>query len=444
MKNWPADFLSRAKEKFKDDFEAFLESLETVAPVSVRMNPAKPTARFSGLEEIKWSSNGFYLAQRPSFTLDPLFHAGCYYVQEASSQFLEFLFVHAIAKNESPTILDLCGAPGGKSTHLLSLLNNRGVLVSNEVIPSRNKILQENVAKWGLSNVVITQNESKVFGRLKNVFDVIVVDAPCSGEGLFRRDPEAANEWSVDAVNNCSRRQTSILSDVVECLKPGGYLIYSTCTFESAENEEQVKALAADGEFEIINLSISFEGIETNGYGYSFYPHKVKGEGFFISLLRKRSEEVFHSVKPTRPKRASGKLPVINLTEFVDDVETIEVFSMEDKVWLYMEQVSWFIRNYGSALYVRNAGVFAGTNNRGELLPSHELALSCSLSKNIPSVDLSLEESISYLRSETNFKVQAKAGWNVVRYESYPLGWIKVLPNRFNNYYPKELRIRMK
>ena len=178
---WPAEFLTRMQSYFGNDYDTFLEGLSKPAPVSIRMNERKAIRQFENCKSIPWSRSGFYLEERPSFTLDPLFHAGCYYVQEAGSQFLEQLFLHAIKEKEEPIVLDLCAAPGGKSTHLLSLMNGSGLLVSNEVISSRNKVLQQNIAKWGFANSIVTQNDSSDFGKAGELFDVIVVDAPCSG-----------------------------------------------------------------------------------------------------------------------------------------------------------------------------------------------------------------------------------------------------------------------
>ena len=443
MINWPGDFFNNVQDIFKDESKLLLESLELPAPVSIRMNPWKSTDQFNSEEKIEWSTMGHYLKQRPSFTLDPLFHAGCYYVQEASSQFLEVLFNEAIQTTDQPVVLDLCAAPGGKSTHLLSLLNGKGVLISNEIIPGRNKTLQENCIKWGSVNSIVTQNESSVFGKLKNVFDVVVVDAPCSGEGLFRRDPDAANEWSLDAVRHCAVRQTKILEDIIPSIKPGGYLIYSTCTFESAENENQILKLIEESDFEKINIDVVPDGVVKSELGYSFYPHKIKGEGFFITLLRKKSQEVFHSSKPYKLKKRSKVDPIKNLNTFVD-YDKYEIFSMEDKLWLYPDSVNAFLKNYGTSLYVRNAGVFVGVNNRSELIPSHDLALSLALNKQIQSVEVDLNSALSFLRGEINFKAEGLSGWTIVSYQDHPLGWVKALPNRMNNYYPKEWRIRIR
>src|SRR6185295_2766131 len=218
---------------------------------SIRVNPLKMPVASSEWSvgdthdsplttHVPWSQYGYYLSQRPSFTFDPLFHAGCYYVQEASSMFLEQALKQTVDLSRSLKVLDLAAAPGGKSTHIQSLISKDSLLVSNEVIRSRSNILKDNIIKWGGDNVVVTNNDPKQFGKLENYFDGIVVDAPCSGSGLFRRDEQAIGEWSENNVQLCSQRQQRILADVWPALKKEGVLIYSTCSYSKEEDEEIV------------------------------------------------------------------------------------------------------------------------------------------------------------------------------------------------------------
>jgi len=287
----PRPFLERMKQILKDETDDFVSSLGQEPPVSIRLNPFKFRNK-PGLEEIPWCKTGYYLPVRPSFTLDPLFHAGAYYVQEPGSMFLEQVF-RQVAEPDAPLlVLDLCGAPGGKSTHLLSLMNRESLLVANEVIRTRAAILSENIRKWGNSNVVVTNNDPRYFAALGGIFDIVVVDAPCSGEGLFRKDKNAISEWSPDNANLCSARQKRILSDAWECLKPGGYLIYSTCTYNPEENENNLAWLTEKNSFSPIDLSSAyFPGIKEISVGrvrgYQLMPHRVRGEGFFIGALQK-------------------------------------------------------------------------------------------------------------------------------------------------------------
>lgn len=243
------------------DEDAFIAAHEAEKQMtSVRFNPAKTVdqdfIKMDLTKNIPWSTNGIYLSKRPSFTLDPLFHAGAYYVQEASSMFLEEVIKQTVNLSAQIKVLDLCAAPGGKSTLLQSLISKESFLVSNEVIKSRVNILSENITKWGASNVLVTNNDPKDFQRLPAYFDVIVVDAPCSGSGLFRKDNEAISEWSPQNVALCCQRQQRILADIKDSLKPGGILIYSTCSYSQSENEDIVSWLVNENRFQSVELSI--------------------------------------------------------------------------------------------------------------------------------------------------------------------------------------------
>jgi 16S rRNA C967 or C1407 C5-methylase (RsmB/RsmF family) len=250
---------------------------------SVRINPAKWSAealahQLPGVSPVPWSLYGSYLERRPSFTFDPLFHAGCYYVQEASSMFLEQALRQTTDLAQPLNVLDLCAAPGGKTTHLQSLLSEDSLLVSNEVIRSRAAVLKQNCVKWGTQNVVITNNDPQHFNRLEGFFDVVVVDAPCSGSGLFRRDEEAIEEWSPDNVQLCCGRQKRILADVFPALKEGGVLIYSTCSYSKEENEAIADWLATELQMENLTLQtekdwhiVETTADKTNAKGYRFF-----------------------------------------------------------------------------------------------------------------------------------------------------------------------------
>ncbi|RYY42786.1 MAG: RsmB/NOP family class I SAM-dependent RNA methyltransferase, partial [Chitinophagaceae bacterium] len=248
-------------------------------------------------EKVPWNSHGYYLNARPSFTIDPLFHAGAYYVQEASSMFLEVALRQSCELNSPLRVLDLCAAPGGKSTLIQSLLSPESLLVSNEVIKSRANILAENLTKWGAANVIVTNNDPKDFKRLPSFFDCIVVDAPCSGSGLFRKDADAVAEWSLNNVALCSQRQQRILADVMNALKPGGILVYSTCSYSTDEDEFISDWLADNHAVQSLRLQLreDWNIVETtsekhNNFGYRFYPDKLKGEGFFIAVFKKQGE----------------------------------------------------------------------------------------------------------------------------------------------------------
>src|SRR5664280_2213440 len=291
---FPEDFIKRLKNQKYIDAEALVKELEEPSPVSIRINKSKWSKIPLKAEPVPWCRNGYYLDNRPSYTLDPLFHSGCYYPQEASGMFLEQVISQTSALPGSLRVLDLCAAPGGKSTHLSDIIGPDNLLVANEPIRSRAVVLAETITKWGLGNTLVTQNDPAVFGRLPGFFDIIVADAPCSGEGMFRGET-AIREWSVGNTVHCSERQKRILMNIWPALKENGLLVYSTCTFNPGENEENIKWLIGKKEAECIQLDISdyngiteidFEGI----FGYGFYPDKVRGEGFFMSAIRKTNQ----------------------------------------------------------------------------------------------------------------------------------------------------------
>ena len=310
---------------------------------SVRLNPAKvkiENLKLNITSVIPWSSQGFYLSERPSFTLDPLFHAGTYYVQEASSMFLEAVLKQTVDLSQSIKVLDLCAAPGGKSTLIQSVISADSLLVSNEVIKARVNILAENMTKWGAANVIVTNNDPKDLQRLQNYFDVIVADAPCSGSGLFRKDTDAIKEWSENNVALCAHRQQRILADIMPSLKDGGVLIYSTCSYSQQEDEDIVDWLVE--EFEVDSLPLLVDAgwgiVETiseksGSFGYRFYPDKVKGEGFFIAAFKK--PESMQSIREAK----NQKLKVKSKQVFtVQEIEVAKPFLDKADNYFYIKQ----------------------------------------------------------------------------------------------------------
>jgi 16S rRNA C967 or C1407 C5-methylase (RsmB/RsmF family) len=287
---FPADFINDLHDSLGTErADRIVAALSAEPEVSVRVNPFKLSLKalrehFGPLagDPVPWAADeAFYLTERPSFTLDPLFHAGAYYVQEASSMYVGALFERvkaALADGAGGAsglrVLDLCAAPGGKTTQLLSHLDSASLLVANEIVPARATVLAENVVRWGCSNVAVTSSDPAAFGALRGFFDVAVVDAPCSGEGMFRKDERAVAEWSRDNVRLCAARQRRILADAWPALTPGGYLIYSTCTFNRFEDEENVDWIARELGAECLDQR-------------HFYPGEDRGEGFFAALLRK-------------------------------------------------------------------------------------------------------------------------------------------------------------
>ncbi len=425
---------------------------------SIRLNPEKVKSQKSKPKTdgpVPWSSNGYYLAERPSFTLDPLFHAGAYYVQEASSMFLEEVIKQTVDLSKPIKVLDLCAAPGGKSTLIQSIISKESLLVSNEVIKTRANILSENITKWGAANVIVTNNDPSDFQRLENYFDIIVVDAPCSGSGLFRKDPNAIEEWSEKNVQLCAQRQQRILADVLPSLKEGGILIYSTCSYSQEEDEEIADWMVKGFKVESLKLKLeeSWGIVEAvsekeKALGYRFFPDKVKGEGFFIAAFRKMllGSEINNEVKRRRSKEKNKtdkitakeieilKPYLINTDDLFFIKQNEEIIAMP----IHLEDDLGIIR---SALYIKKAGVKLGAVIRNELIPAHELAVSNIISPTIPRHEADKETALQYLRREEIKTGDLHKGWVLLTHQQLPIGWIKVISSRINNYYPKDWRI---
>ena len=435
---FPNAFVQDIKKRFGAEADAFLEALNEEPSVSVRLNDK---ASFGYAERVPWCDTGFYLPERPSFTADPLFHAGAYYVQEAASMFVEQAVKQHI--KESVKMLDLCAAPGGKSTHLSSVLPEGSFLVSNEYVKTRANILSENMTKWGAPHVLVTNNKPADFARFGAFFDAMLVDAPCSGEGMFRKDETAVAEWSPENVRMCVARQREILSDVWPSLKQDGILIYSTCTFNEQENEENVRWISEELGAEILPLHVQPEwNIIQTAEGCHFYPYKTHGEGLFLSVLRKTAEEETLRIKPEKPQKMPKELTV--LREWVErpDAFQFAVFGNHAKAVVadYADEISMLERH----LRVLQSGITLAEQKGKDFIPDASLALSKSLNRSAFAVcDVDYETAIRFLQRDA-IVVDAPRGFVLVIYKDVPLGWVKNLGNRSNNLYPQEWRIRMK
>lgn len=295
MPNLPSEFIERTRQLMGEaECNALCRALQADEPVSIRTNTGKNAPAPPQTHPVPWTDNGFYLNRRPAFTFDPLFHAGFYYVQEAASMFI----AQAVRRyvNRPVVMLDLCAAPGGKSTLVRNCLPQGSLLVANEVMRARSQVLAENLIKWGNPEVIVTNNDPADFSRLEERFDVILTDVPCSGEGMFRKDDRAISEWSSEGVELCWKRQRRIVADIWPCLKQGGILIYSTCTFNREENEDNVAWIASTLGAEVLPVDTETEwGITGNLTGedfpvYRFLPHHTSGEGLFVAVLRKKPD----------------------------------------------------------------------------------------------------------------------------------------------------------
>lgn len=414
----PKEFVEYTSELLgKERWENYLASFEGSVPVSVRLNPFKVAQEelFPEIEKIPvpWCRNAFYLAERPNFTLDPLLHAGMYYVQEAGSMFLDEVLrqlaegsLCSVLSKNSPfggggACLDLCAAPGGKSTLLRAFLPDECILYSNEPDRRRANILMENIQKQGHPNVIVTNNYAIDYQRAGLDFDLIVCDVPCSGEGMFRKDYGAIGEWSLQNVMKCAALQRSIIEDIWPCLNEGGVLVYSTCTFNLHEDEGNVKWICENLGAEIVPIEINKDwnitGSLLEGFAgpvYRFIPGTTKGEGLFMAVLRKTSEKQHLKSKGT--------------------------------------------------LKIMSDGHPVGTQKGKNIIPAHAEALLTNLPKDkYPFAELSKEDALRYLHHEAIvLDSDVPKGFVVVTYQGHPLGFVKNIGNRANNLYPQEWKIR--
>lgn len=403
------------------------------AVVSVRVNSEK-LYEHNYTDGVAWCTDGFYLPDRPVFTLDPAFAAGAYYVQEAGSMFVGWVATRLDLPSQ-PAVLDLCAAPGGKSTHLSSIIGAHGVLVSNETISSRAGVLTQNIQKWGVGNTVTTSADAASFGALGAAFDLVVVDAPCSGEGMFRKDETARSEWSADSVNKCAARQRRIVADVWPALREGGYIIYSTCTFNEHENERNAEWIARELGADKVEFEYLPVGVSANtSMGYNFYPHLVRSEGFYLAVLRKTAPATGFSAK------LSKKLPPLSDKYTRVPMLTVEqngsLYAYSSAVWRMVEALR------ARRIYMLYAGTELGVDIRGELKPAHALALSVQRRDDLfARTELDLHQAQQYLRRGTPDPSLFVQGLNLVLYNGLSLGFAKRIGSRLNNNYPQNWRI---
>ncbi|MBQ1759703.1 MAG: hypothetical protein IIZ94_08470 [Prevotella sp.] len=404
--NLPVDFEKYTRQLMGEQlYTELLNGLSEDVPVSIRVNPFKCPEHFSiplKDECVPWCQYGYYLKHRPNFTFDPLFHAGLYYVQEASSMFHEHVIqqlIHEIG-NDDLRVLDLCAAPGGKSIAIRSILPDNCLLYSNEPIRARAQVLMENMLKWGHPNVVVTNNYARDYQRANMRFDIIVADVPCSGEGMFRKDANAIGEWNLQNVEKCWRLQREIITDIWPCLKPGGYLVYSTCTFNAHENEENVNWIAEQLGADFVNVHTKEEWNITGSLidqhpMYRFIPGKTRGEGLFVAVLKKHEDDA----------------PNVHAREAM-----LRIMTDEQLV----------------------------PPNKKKDIPNHSKALSIRLQRNeYPNVDIDYQQAISYLRKEAIvLPSETPRGIVLLTYQQAPIGFAKNIGNRANNLYPMEWRIK--
>ena len=437
----PTGFVDMMRDLLGCEADSFFIAMQNSPAVSVRLNSRKPSDAFADERKVKWCASGRYLDQRPVFTLDPLLHAGAYYVQDASSMIYNECIrrvLTALASTPLPesdamatpdipvTLLDLCAAPGGKTTAMIDALPDGSRIVANEYVAKRAGILMENLTKWGYPHVSVTNRDSSWFAENGDIFDIVAVDAPCSGEGMMRKDENAVKQWSPELISQCASLQKEILRNAVKTLKPGGFLIYSTCTFNTLENERNAEFIRDELQLEPFDPEFPVDwgiprGIGTTIPAYRFMPHKTDGEGLFLSVFRKPGEFKRSNLSP-------AKVSSIPLSTKDKEPSSPKKVSRQDRVSR------------------KNAGRELSAKKESIDIPEMEDILSTSFNrKAYPLAELSKEQALAYLRRESIvLNPDVAKGIVIVTYKGLPLGPVKNIGTRANNLYPKNWRILMR
>jgi len=455
MKHLPQQFIDYTRRLMGGErWNKFMRGMEEPCPNSIRINrlKVKDCDKFISenstlLTPLPWCPDAYYLAERPDYTLDPLLHAGCYYVQEASSMFVSRVLRQYVV---SPVVmLDMCAAPGGKTTAAMGALPCGSVVVSNEPVRQRANILAENIQKWGFARNIVTNNYPRDYAKSGMMFDVILCDVPCSGEGMFRKDEGAVDEWSSQNVEHCRNLQREIVADAWKCLRPGGLFIYSTCTYNTKENEENVQWISEEFGADILPVGVeedwNITGSLLAGFGspvYRFIPGISRGEGLFMAVLRKPSDDVSGNGSGRRIKSAKIK-PVKFPNQWINNQADYNIYQQKDKFVAVHRQMDSIYAACGH-LNIVHAGITLGEQKGKDIIPQQSLALSSELLDNaFPSAELTYEQAIAYLRKEAiALDNPVPRGFILVRYKDIPLGFVKNIGNRANNLYPQEWKIR--
>ena len=426
----PQAFLDRMKNQLGEQYPDFLHSLERPRAVALRFNPLKgeaPGLPFVG-ENVPWEKNGFYYDPTARPGLHPYHEAGVYYLQEASAM----APVQLLDPQPGERICDLCAAPGGKSTQIAGRMAGKGLLLCNEFNPKRAKILSRNIERMGIANALVTnEHPEKLASRLAGFFDRVLIDAPCSGEGMFRKEEAAVTDWSLETVEMCARRQAEILHSGAQLVRPGGRLVYSTCTFAPQENEEAVAAfLASHPEFEPEQVEGPWFTPGENG-SFRMWPHKLLGEGHFAAVLRRKGDEASQGTL-----EQGQKLP----QQWLSFAKELDIPLPEGKAIVFGQSLYWAPEELPAlqGLKVLRPGLELGEVKKDRLEPAHGLALWLRSCRNVQELSGDSREVAAYMSGEVI--PSEKKGWCLVTVDGYSLGWGKGDGRVLKNHYPKGLR----
>lgn len=441
----PDLFVKRMRERLGDEISAFLDSLQQTSPVSIRLHHQKGKCNYPLDNKVAWCKAGYYLQERPEFHLDPHWHGGAYYVQEASSMALDYVLSQLRLEDKPRVWLDMCAAPGGKTGILASHMRPADILIANEVVAQRRSVLYENLVKGGNPQMCITGLDAAAFST--PLADIMLIDAPCAGEGMMRKDSAAVAQWNPGLVKSCSILQQQIVSKAIRCLQPGGYLVYSTCSYSDEENIVNVAHYCH--EYGLSPISIEFPeewGIVTAEYqgamGYHFYPHRVRGEGLFIAVLQQNAQQTFQKKHGGKPTRGFDNLPP-QVGLFLDHPEEYVVVKNHSSNPLIrkeaIEKAAEVWHSLPSAKWICEAGEIKGK----DFIPSPYLAMSGLYHHGDPQIGLDLDQALSYLERDTRgLPADLPNGWYMVGYQQTVLGWAKHTQNGWKNHYPLPWRLR--
>ncbi len=476
MRELPEKFVKMLKGLRLEDLADSLRCGEPAVSIRINqrkashhdMNGGKPELAESADSAVPWCPTGYYLPERPAFTLDPAFHQGRYYVQEASSMFHRYIVKTllkmrnelSIAKcDEQVALLDACAAPGGKTTAVIDALPDGSIVVANEYIPARAAILRENAIKWGFPGIIITRGDTCDLGKLTSTFDIVMADVPCSGEGMMRKDQDAVAQWSEGLIAECADRQWIIINNLWNALRPGGYLIYSTCTFNRQENEEMVSRIISELGGESVNIPIDdswgiSNAIDSPHHCYRFLPGKVRGEGLFASVIRKNGE-ISSTARFERPSKGKSKNTkgdkaksdekLIKMASgWVNNNGSMDIYVDAERVTAFPKSYARLLKAVKERVDVIHEGILIGTIKGKDLIPSQSLAMSLDINTgSFDHFDLSRDEALHYLHGDAlTLPETVKRGFILLTYENRPLGFVKNLGNRSNNLYPAAWRIK--